>query len=134
MIEILDSTPISKNYIKDSLHAALGPHLLESMWNFLLSTTLADLKNEAAVCGKYKLANAYTLRLLLSYTRNHPRSQASIFTTHRQLIDRCYELTQTKYKEKGLTILGNDIVQSLTNKNQNNDQEVCAYLQKTMDS
>ena len=109
VIEILDSTPLSKNYIKDKIHSALGPHLLASMWTYLLSTTLADLSSEASV-HKHKLANTYTLRVLLSYTKSHPLSQASCFASHRALFDKLYELTQTKYKERALTILGNDVV------------------------
>jgi replicative DNA helicase len=48
-------------------------------------------------------------------------------------MDKLYELTQTKYKDRSLTILGNDIMQSLTNKNHNNNPEVLAYFQKLID-
>jgi hypothetical protein len=104
------------------------------MWSHLLGTTLADLKNEQLVCTKYKLANSYTLRVFLSYTKNHPLSQSRIFHSHSSLFTTFYELTQSKYKERGLTILGNDIVTSLTNnKQQHNDGEASSFLQKMID-
>jgi hypothetical protein len=72
----------------------------------------------------------------LSYTKNHPLSQSRIFHSHSSLFTTFYELTQSKYKERGLTILGNDIVTSLTNnkqQNNNNDGEASSFLQKMID-
>ncbi len=70
----------------------------------------------------------------MSYTKNHPLSQSRIFHSHPSLFTTFYELTQSKYKERGLTILGNDIVTSLTNnKQQHNDGEASSFLQKMID-
>jgi hypothetical protein len=72
VIEILESIPFTKNYLKDQFVADCS-HLLESMWNYMLSTTLADLSNEPQVY-KHKLANSYSLRLLFVLYKNHPHS------------------------------------------------------------
>jgi hypothetical protein len=66
------------------------------MWKYLHKTTLANLANEASVF-KHKLANFYTLSVILSLMKNHPLSQGSLFDSHKELIERIYELTQTKY-------------------------------------
>ena len=72
MIEILESIPLTKNYLKDQFVTDCG-HLLESMWNYMLSTTLVDVANEPQVY-KHKLANSYSLRLLYVLYKNHPPS------------------------------------------------------------
>ena len=102
------------------------------MWTYLLSTTLVDLKNEALVF-KHKLATDYILRVILSMMKNHPQSQADLYSTHSAVIDKIYELTQAKYKDRHLTILANDIVECLTNKNHVNDPQVKEHLQKLID-
>ncbi len=115
VIEILESIPPTKNYLKDQISANCG-QLLESMWTYLLSTTLVDLSNEQAVF-KHKLANQYTLRVLYSLLKNHPLSQSALYQTHQALIDKVYQLTQAKYKDRTLTILAQDVVECLTSKN-----------------
>ena len=55
VIEIFESTPITKNYLKDQINENCG-NLLQSMWTYLVSTTLFDLSSEQAVF-KHKLAN-----------------------------------------------------------------------------
>ena len=130
VIEILDSIPSSKNFIKDRFHQSQGESMIVKILNNLQQVTLADLKNETLV-NKHKLGNSYSLRFLYSFTKNHPLSQSTIFTA--SLMDKLYELTQTKYKDRSLTILGNDIVQSLTNKNHHNNFDVLGYFQKLID-
>jgi galactokinase/mevalonate kinase-like predicted kinase len=130
VIEIIDSIPSSKLYFKDSILEGCG-QLLESMWNYLLTTTLADLANETQIF-KHKLANHYTLRLLLSFTKNHPASQNVIFSQQKSVYDKLYELTQAKYKDRSLTVLANDIIESLTNKNHQNEQSVSEYLMRAI--
>jgi hypothetical protein len=48
-------------------------------------------------------------------------------------MDKLYELTLTKYKDKSLTIAANDIVISVTNKSLNNEAGVLVYFQKLID-
>ena len=135
MIEILDSIPSTKNYLKDSFLSTCGL-LLDSMWHYLMTTTLADLSNESQVI-KHKLASQYTLRVLYSLTKNHPQSQAKLFIEQKPLMQRLYELmsqVRSYNNERTLTILAQDIiVQSFTNKQNQNDQQLRDYLQEMID-
>jgi len=72
VIEILDAIPNNKGYLKDAIALGCG-QLFESMWNYMLNTSLTDLVNEASVF-KLKLANYYLLRVILGQLRNHPAS------------------------------------------------------------
>jgi len=135
VIEILDSIPSTKNYLKDSFLSTCGL-LLDSMWHYLMTTTLADLSNESQVI-KHKLASQYTLRVLYSLTKNHPQSQAKLFSEQKPLMQRLYELmsqVRSYNNERTLTILAQDIiVQSFTNKQNQNDQQLRDYLQEMID-
>ena len=46
MIEILDSIPSSKNYLKDKLHQIQGEVIMPKILANLQNTTLVDLRNE----------------------------------------------------------------------------------------
>lgn len=116
VIEIIDSIPSAKNYLKDRIQENCG-QLLSSMWRYLMTTTLVSLDNENLVF-KHKLANQYTLRLILALLKNHPTSQATLYECENgSIIDKLYQLSEAKYKDKSLTILAVDIIESLTNKN-----------------
>jgi hypothetical protein len=101
-----------------------------------MTTTLADLSNESQVI-KHKLASQYTLRVLYSLTKNHPQSQAKLFIEQKPLMQRLYELmsqVRSYNNERTLTILAQDIiVQSFTNKQNQNDQQLRDYLQEMID-
>ena len=93
-------------------------------------TTLTDLSNEASIY-KLKLANSYSLRLIYVLFKNHPQSQSLLFSSHRPLLDKLYELTQCKYKDRSLIILAQDVVVgSFTNKDNQNDPDLKDYMQK----
>ena len=84
-----------------------------------------------AQVNKYKLANENLLRIIFGLSKNHPASQTLL--QEYKILDKLYEMTQCKHKDKLFTILANDIVESLTNKNHSNDPEVKNYLQKLID-
>jgi len=46
VIEILDSIPSSKNYLKDKLHHTQSDVIMPKILANLQTTTLADLRNE----------------------------------------------------------------------------------------
>jgi hypothetical protein len=72
--------------------------------------------------------------MLLVLYKNHPLSQSQLFAGHRALCDKLYELTQTKYKDRSLIILAQDLViGSFTNKNNQNDPDLREYFQKQID-
>ena len=74
MIEILESTPVQKNFLKDSLLS--NPHgiqSLQAMVEFATSTSLKDISNEQVI-NKFKLSNQYILKIINGLVKNHPDS------------------------------------------------------------
>jgi hypothetical protein len=128
VIDIFEAIPENKTFLKDAVATGCGP-LLQSMWNYLLGTTMADLGNEAAVM-KHKLANQYLLSVIYGLMKNHPNSQAELFRGSPGVIEKIYGLTQVRYTELKLTVISNDIVEIFTSEKHSNDPQAKDYLQK----
>jgi len=73
VVEIVESTPIGKSFIKDELLASENGAKIQAICDFLNNVSLVDVSSEANVY-RYKLANTYILKFLCGLLKNHPAS------------------------------------------------------------
>mmetsp|Transcript_21654 Transcript_21654/g.15911 ORF Transcript_21654/g.15911 Transcript_21654/m.15911 type:complete len:80 (+) Transcript_21654:3217-3456(+) len=73
VVEVVESTPIAKTFLKEELIEAQNGTRMQKVWSFMLDVSLKDIANEQELY-KYKLANQYLLKLTCGLVRNHPRS------------------------------------------------------------
>lgn len=102
VIEVLDSTPVYKNFLKDAILNFNNGQVVEDMCVFLNKVSLSQPENENEVY-KYKLANSYVLRLINSQGKNHPHTQ-KVLSSH-NLLPKFYCLSQAKFKEKVISLI-----------------------------
>ena len=74
VIEVLESTPVAKTFLKDAINSYDSGNKVKTLYNYLCETSLKDVTNEAYVY-KYKLANQYALKVLIALLKNNPASQ-----------------------------------------------------------
>ena len=96
-MEILESIPVQKNFIKEQLINSGLSHKIREIVDFLLRTSLLDLSDENLI-KKYKLTNMYSLKFINALVKNHPYSQRLIHECG--LVDLLYRLTQAKHSDK----------------------------------
>ncbi|CDW77116.1 e3 ubiquitin-protein ligase ubr4 [Stylonychia lemnae] len=129
VIEILENTTVQKNFIKDSVLQC--EQLIPNLLKFLAEKSLVNTSDENAL-NQFKLGNQYGMKLLNALVKNHPQSQKLLQNC--KVLDLIYSLTQAKHREKVYILLAQDIIESLTNKNNLNDASVKDYLQGIINS
>ena len=80
---------------------------------------------------KFRLANKHLLKFLIALIKNHPPSQ--IILNENGLLLKLYNLSQAKYKDKMLTLLAQEAIESIVSNNHVNDEKSKAYLKGIID-
>lgn len=70
-IEMLESTPLHKNFIKDMIFKEGDSASIRAMCNYLMSNIGLATSNETQIM-KYKVPATYILKIINGLIKNHP--------------------------------------------------------------